>query len=232
MTQHIIPGSPPIVVMVRHSKQARRISLRVSRLDGKVTLTVPRGVSDREAMGFASEKQSWLRRQLQQQPELVTVAQGAVVPVAGRERRVVAGAGRSVVLGQDEIAVPGKPEHTARRVQGFLKELARHRLSEAVDHYAARLGTMPTRLTLRDTRSRWGSCSSAGALMFSWRLVMARPEVLDYVAAHEVAHLKEMNHSQAFWDVVTGLYGPYEAERGWLRTDGQQLHRYRFEAAS
>ncbi|MBO9407648.1 M48 family metallopeptidase [Shimia sp. R9_1] len=229
MTQHIIPGTPPVTVALRQSSRARRISLRVSRLDGKVTLTVPRGVSTREALGFAEEKQDWLRRQLSQQPEQVLVAPGAVLPVAGRDRLVVAGQGRSVVLGQDEIAVPGRPDLVGRKVQGFLKELARHRLSEAVDHYAAHLRLPYSRMTLRDTRSRWGSCSSAGALMFSWRLVMAAPDVLDYVAAHEVAHLKEMNHSQAFWNVVTQLYGPYEAPRRWLRTDGQVLHRYRFD---
>ncbi|MBO9395637.1 M48 family metallopeptidase [Shimia sp. R9_2] len=228
MTQHIIPGTPPVTVALRQSSRARRISLRVSRLDGKVTLTVPRGVSTREALGFAEEKQDWLRRQLSQQPEQVLVAPGAVLPVAGRDRLVVAGQGRSVVLGQDEIAVPGRADLVGRKVQGFLKELARHRLSEAVDHYAAHLRLPYSRMTLRDTRSRWGSCTSAGALMFSWRLVMAAPDVLDYVAAHEVAHLKEMNHSPAFWNVVTQLYGPYEAPRRWLRTDGQVLHRYRF----
>ncbi|MBO9473037.1 M48 family metallopeptidase [Shimia sp. R10_1] len=231
MTQHIIPGTPPLTVALRQSARARRISLRVSRLDGKVTLTVPRGVSTREALGFAEEKQAWLRRQLAQQPEQVLVAPGAVLPVAGRDRLVVGATGRGVVLGHDEIAVPGRPDLVGRKVQGFLKELARHRLSEAVDHYAALLGRPYSRMTLRDTRSRWGSCSSAGALMFSWRLVMAAPDVLDYVAAHEVAHLKEMNHSQAFWDVVARLYGPYEVSRRWLRTDGQVLHRYRFDGA-
>ncbi|WP_299425093.1 SprT family zinc-dependent metalloprotease [uncultured Shimia sp.] len=228
MAQHIIPGTPPVTVVLRRSSRARRISLRVSRLDGKVTLTIPSGVSDREAMAFAHEKQDWLRKQVSQQPATVVAAHGAAVPVAGRARLIVPGAGRSVQLGADELAVPGKPEQVGRKVQGFLKELARHRLVEAVDHYGARLGRQPTKLTLRDTRSRWGSCTSNGALMFSWRLVMASPDVLDYVAAHEVAHLKEMNHSQAFWNEVTIIHGPYETPRLWLRNQGQELHRYQF----
>ncbi|MCP4209564.1 MAG: M48 family metallopeptidase [Shimia sp.] len=228
MAQHIIPGKPPVTVALRRSSRARRISLRVSRLDGKVTLTIPSSVSEREAMAFAFEKQDWLRKQVSQQPETVVVAHGASVPVAGRARLIVAGEGRSVRLGCDELSVPGKPEQVARKVEGFLKELARNRLAEAVDHYGARLGRQPTKLTLRDTRSRWGSCSSTGALMFSWRLVMASPDVLDYVAAHEVAHLKEMNHSQAFWNEVTIIHGPYEVPRRWLRDHGQELHRYQF----
>lgn len=228
MSQHILPGSPPVSVALRQSSRARRISLRVSRMDGKVTLTVPSGVSEREALRFAHDKQDWVRSQLAQQTPLVDVALGAFLPVAGRERLVVAGTGRSVVLGTDEIAVPGTPERVPARLQGFLKELARHRLSEAVDHYGTQLGRKATRLTLRDTRSRWGSCSSAGALMFSWRLVMAEPTVLDYVAAHEVAHLQEMNHAPAFWQVVEEIHGPYGPAREWLRVQGQALHRYRF----
>lgn len=229
MVQHILPTTPPVAVALRRSARARRISLRVSRLDGKITLTVPNGVSDREALGFAQDQQDWLLRQLQAQPAQVVVAPGACIPVAGRDRLIVAGAGRSVVLGQDELAVPGEAAQCGARVQGFLKELARHRLREAVDHYAALLNKTPTRMTLRDTRSRWGSCASHGGLMFSWRLIMAAPDVLDYVAAHEVAHLKEMNHSDAFWAVVARLYGDYSAPRNWLRTNGQDLHRYRFE---
>ncbi len=228
MAQHIIPGTPPVTVALRRSGRARRISLRVSRLDGKVTLTIPNGVSEREAMDFATEKQDWLRKQVARQPDVVTVTLGAEVPVAGCARLIVPGASRSVQLGSGELAVPGKPEHVGRKVQGYLKELARHRLAEAVDHYGVCLGRKPTKLTLRDTRSRWGSCSSEGALMFSWRLVMASPDVLDYVAAHEVAHLKEMNHSQAFWNEVTLIHGPYEVQRRWLRTHGQELHRYQF----
>ncbi|MGR3636731.1 MAG: M48 family metallopeptidase [Shimia sp.] len=228
MSQHIFPGNPPLTVVLRHSTRARRISLRVSRLDGRVTLTVPKGVREREALAFAREKESWVRAQLDKQPTQVQIAPGSELPVGGRMRRVVAGTGRSVVLGVDEIAVPGDAARAGARVQGFLRELARNRLAEAVDHYGARLGRHPTRMTLRDTRSRWGSCSSAGALMFSWRLVMAPEEVLDYVAAHEVAHLAEMNHSKAFWDQVTRIHGTYKDQRNWLRDQGQELHRYRF----
>ena len=105
---------------------------------------------------------------------------------------------------------------------------ARDRLAGACDDYAALLGKPYARITLRDTRSRWGSCTSDGRLMFSWRLIMTPPEVLDYVAAHEVAHLAQMNHSPAFWAEVTRIYGDYQAPRQWLRDHGGGLHRYRF----
>ncbi|MBE0455041.1 MAG: M48 family metallopeptidase [Roseovarius sp.] len=229
MGQHLLPGNPPVTVTLRKSARARRISLRVSGLDGQVTLTVPRGVTEAEALGFAHTKAEWLRGHLAARPDAVTVMPGAVLPIEGLARRIVQGAGRQVVLGEGIAHVPGPEAVLARRLEAWLRTQARDRLAAASDHYAARLGLSFTRITLRDTRSRWGSCSSKGALSYSWRLILAPPEVLDYVAAHEVAHLAEMNHSPAFWSLVARLCPGYDAPRGWLRREGAGLHRYRFD---
>ena len=228
MSEHILPGNPPIVVLLRRSGRARRISLRVSRLDGRVTLTLPSGVRDREALDFAREKEAWVRSHLEARPDHVQVSHGVEVPFSGVLHRVVAGSGRSVRLENQTLVVPGAPERVAARLQGFLKHSARNRLAAASDHFSQRLGRPYEKLTLRDTRSRWGSCSSLGGLMYSWRLILCPPEVLNYVAAHEVAHLAEMNHSSAFWNTVTRIHGPYDAPRTWLRTNGSGLHSYRF----
>ena len=228
MGQHFLPGNPPVEITLRKTAQARRISLRISRLDGRVTLTCPLRTSDREALAFAQEKADWLRHHLTAQPAPAGVGLGSTLPFEGRLLRIAPGAGRLVRLDGDLLLVPGAPDRVAARLSGFLKQVARDRLAAASDHYAGRLGRGYARLTLRDTRSRWGSCTSDGGLMYSWRLVMAPPEVLNYVAAHEVAHLAEMNHSDAFWAVVTRLYGDYRAPRRWLREKGGDLHRYRF----
>ncbi|GGH36666.1 hypothetical protein SAMN05444007_10910 [Cribrihabitans marinus] len=227
MGEHRLPGSPPVPLTLRRSGRARRISLRVSRLDGRVTLTLPIGVPEREALDFAQAKAEWIRDHLSNRAEDWQLAPGADLPVEGRSRRVEAARGRAVTLSEDRIEVP--QAQGGVRLQRFLRELARDRLAAAADVYAARLGRDYARITIRDTRSRWGSCSSEGALMFSWRLILARPEVLNYVAAHEVAHLAEMNHSPAFWAQVARIHGPYDAPRHWLRTHGPDLHRYRFE---
>ncbi|SHJ48826.1 hypothetical protein SAMN05444000_10987 [Shimia gijangensis] len=229
MTQHFLPGNPPISITLRRSARARRISLRVSRLDGRVSLTLPKGVPEREGLAFVREKEAWVRGQLDQRPDRVRVALGIDLPVEGRLLRLRDGTGRSIRVQDGEMLVPGAADRTAARVQGFLKQIARERLAAASDRYAERLGRKYTRITLRDTRSRWGSCSSAGALMYSWRLVMAPAGVLEYVAAHEVAHLAEMNHSPAFWARVEDIHGPYLEQRRWLRKSGEELHRYRFE---
>jgi predicted metal-dependent hydrolase len=126
------------------------------------------------------------------------------------------------------LLVPAEPARAALRIATFLKSVARLRLAAAAGRHAGALGREVGRLTLRDARSRWGSCTARGDLMFSWRLVMAPPAVLDYVAAHEVAHFEEMNHSPAFWAVVARLCPDYRCHRRWLRCEGAALHRYRF----
>lgn len=232
MGQHVLPGNPPVTLSVKKSARARRISLRVSRLDGRVTLTLPRGVPEREALDFAQEKADWLRAQLVQRPEDVWVGYGSVIPLRGEMVRILpesgAGSGRGVRREGDALLVSGSEAQCAARLAGYLKTAARDALSEASDRYAALLGKGYNRITLRDTRSRWGSCSSSGGLMYSWRLIMAPAPVLDYVAAHEVAHLAQMNHSDRFWAEVTRIHGPYAAPRRWLRDQGGALHRYRF----
>ena len=226
MAEHVLRGVPPVPLTLRRSARARRISLRISQLDGRVTLTLPKGVAEAEGLDFAESKAAWIRGHLEQRPFDVQVAGGVLLPVEGRLRRVVEVPGRRVTLSDDEIRVPAGA--TGPRLQSWLKGLARDRLAAAADLYAARLGRDYSRLTLRDTRSRWGSCTSDGGLMFSWRLVMASPGVLAYVAAHEVAHLAEMNHSPRFWKVVERLHGPYAEQRRWLKGEGNGLHRYRF----
>lgn len=228
MGHHLLPGNPPIPVLLRRSARARRISLRVSGLDGRVVLTLPKGVREREALDFAHEKAEWIRSHLEKQPNLVEIAPGVDIPVEGQLRRIGTVSGRRVLLENERLGVPGDPARASARLAGFLRELARERLLAASDLYAGRLGRSYRGITLRDTRSRWGSCSSSGGLMYSWRLILAPPEVLNYVAAHEVAHLAQMNHSQAFWDMVVQLHGPYDGPRNWLRQNGQHLHRYRF----
>lgn len=227
----LLPGPPPLDITLRRSARARRFSLRVSRLDGRVTLSLPPGAREAEAMAFARQQEPWIRRALADLPQTAPVALGALIAVEGRLLRLDAGPGRLIRVDGDSLLIPGNPAQAGVRAGAFLKHLARERLTEASDRYAALIGRRYSRLTLRDTRSRWGSCTADGALMYSWRLAMAPPAVLDYVAAHEVAHLAEMNHSPAFWAVVARLVPGYAVHRRWLKQHGQELHGPRFESA-
>jgi predicted metal-dependent hydrolase len=225
-----LPGLPQVEIQLRRSARARRMSLRVSRADGSVTLTLPQRMREGAALAFLAQHEDWLRKTLAAQPAGVTAHIGAVVPVEGRAVTLATGTGRSPRLDGDCLLLPGDPARAGVRAQAFLKAMARDRLAAACDRYAAQIARPYSALTLRDTRSRWGSCTANGRLMFNWRLVMAPPSVLDYVAAHEVAHLAEMNHGPAFWATVARLVPGYEVQRRWLRSKGETLHRYRFQA--
>lgn len=222
-------GNPPIAVTVRRSTRARRLSLRVSRLDGRVSLTVPNRARDREALAFLQEREAWLRHQLSGVAAPKVPRFHDTIPILGRDVPLRPADVRRPMLEEDALILPDDPERLVARLKAFLKALARDRLVAACDRYAAELGKPYGKITLRDTRSRWGSCSSAGDLMFSWRLVMAPQTILDYVAAHEVAHLAHMDHSAAFWGCCAGLYPDHKAARRWLRVDGTHLHAWQFD---
>lgn len=228
MTQIIQLGQPPIDVKVKRSARARRISLRVSGVDGRVSLTLPRRTGLAEAQGFLHEKEPWIRKHLDNQPEQTVMRPGALLPVEGDLRKIVETATKVIKLHPHWVEVPYGADETPARLRAFLKTLARDRLALASEHYAGLIGRRFGKITLRDTRSRWGSCTSEGNLMYSWRLIMAPAQVLDYVAAHEVAHLAEMNHSAAFWATVEGMMPGYKPRRKWLREHGGGLHRYQF----
>lgn len=203
------------------------MTLRVSQFDGKATLTVPRGTSERAAEDFLNDNAVWLDRARSRLPDVVAVGAGALLPVEGRMMSVRIGAGKTAKIESDQIVAPAK--NTGAAVKVALRSAANARFDERVADCAEAIGRNVNQLAMRDPRSRWGSCSAAGNLMFSWRLIMAPPEVLDYVAAHEVAHLQEMNHSDAFWAVVAQLFPAHKTARHWLRTKGNRLHRYRFD---
>ncbi|MGJ8585339.1 MAG: M48 family metallopeptidase [Marinosulfonomonas sp.] len=228
MGELILQGKPDVFIVLKRSARSRRLSLRVSGLDGQVSMSIPTWTSDTEALRFAREKEDWIRAQLSGLVAPTVPRIGGVVLFEGNEIPVVSGQGRSVQMDGRQMLVPGPPDRSAARVAAFLKVAARQRLTQASDAYADQLNLTYGRVSIRDTRSRWGSCSSEGNLMYSWRLIMAPPEVLNYVAAHEVAHLQEMNHSAAFWAVVARLYPGYDAPRKWLQLYGQHLHAYRF----
>lgn len=222
-------GQPPIAITLRRMARARRFSLRVAASDGRVTLSLPIRAREADAMAFAKTQEGWIRAALAKMPQGVAVVLGQKITVEGVALTLTAGQGRSVRIEDEQLIIPGDPDRVAARVAAFLKVRARDRLAAASDHYAAQIGRQVTQISLRDTRSRWGSCTHQGALMYNWRLIMAPPAVLEYVAAHEVAHMVEMNHSDAFWAVVARLYPAWKPQRAWLKRYGVQLQAVQFD---
>ncbi|MBE7247988.1 MAG: M48 family metallopeptidase, partial [Actinomycetospora chiangmaiensis] len=197
-------------IALRRRPTARRITLRVSAATGEVVITLPSRTAINTAQLFAARHSGWIAARLARVPARVGFEPGASVPLRGVGHRVelrgTRGGVRAEGDGDDAVlSVACAPAHVARRIREFLIREARRDLAEAVERYADRLGERPTRITLRDTRSRWGSCTARRELNFSWRLILAPPLVLDYLVAHEMAHLREMNHSPRFWTLLHGL---------------------------
>ncbi len=220
-------GGRSVQVAVKRSALARRISLRIDPARGAV-LMLPVKARLAEGERFLLAHRVWLAERLARLPGPVALGDGASVPLLGVPHPVrhVPGARRGVWVEGGEILVSGLPEHVGRRTADFLKSEAKRLIAPRAQDMAARLGRKAGRITVKDTRSRWGSCSSAGDLAFSWRLVLAPEQILDYVVAHEVAHLVQMNHSPAFWAVVESLVGDHRPARRWLKVNGAGLHRF------
>lgn len=213
---------------VRRDRRCRRITLSLDPAQAVFRLSLPRNATLCEGLDFAMQKRAWMLRRLDQLPPRVPFAAGAVVPVLGAPHVIVhdQSARRGVWLEPGEIRVCGLGEHLSRRVHDLLRREARTALSTRAHEKAGRLGRPIARLGLRDTRTRWGSCSCDGALSFSWRLILAPEEVLDYVVAHEVAHLVHHDHGPEFWALVADLTAATAGPRRWLRERGAHLHRY------
>lgn len=228
-----------IEVPVRISPRARRLSLRVDPARGAPELVLPPGVSPSQAESFVARNAIWLEERLKRLPDAIAFEDGATIPLLGIDHlirhapeqrgpvhRHAVDAAEDTAEETPLLTVSGNPDHLARRLTDWLKKEARREVSDRARHYAERLGRKPSRITVKDTRSRWGSCSSTGALSFSWRLILAPEHVLDYVCAHEAAHLVEMNHSGRFWSLVKDLIEDMDMSRAWLKRHGARLHRY------
>lgn len=219
-----------VEVSVKLNPRARRLIVKVHPTSGEVSVVAPSKRALDRALEFARGQTDWIARQLAHVPQRVALVPGARIPLRGVDHLIARGEDvrAPVWIDGDEavIHVGGRTEHAARRMLDFLKRQARRELEARSFEFAAKLGLRPRRITVRDTASRWGSCSSTRSLSFSWRLILAPAFVLDYVVAHEVAHLREMNHGPRFWKLTHELAGDVKRPQAWLRQHGAGLHRY------
>ncbi len=217
----------PTQVLWRRSTRARKISLRIDARAGSVIITLPPRAAQAAGLALLRDNTAWVAERLARLPDPVLLANGVVVPIDGVPhciRHVPGGCG-GAWLGPGELLVSGAAEFLARRAADFLRAEARRRLSALAIAKAAAAGLSPRRVIVKDTRTRWGSCAADGTLMFCWRLVMAPPHVQDYVAAHEVAHLRHMDHGRGFWALVAQLTPNKRVAVHWLDAQGPSLMR-------
>jgi predicted metal-dependent hydrolase len=215
-------------VLLKRNARARRMTLRLTRDGDSATLNLPGRTSVTAAKAFLDRSTPWLAQQMVKQKPRVAFVQGAEIHLRGVPHILAAtGGSRGLVSLEDRtLCVPGSSEHVSRRLTDWLTRQAGQDLERACSHYADLMNVRFKRISIRDQKSRWGSCTSAGDLSFSWRLILAPPMVLDYVAAHEVAHLLEMNHSPRFWRHVLKHCPHARAAKNWMNQHGGELHRF------
>jgi len=222
-----------IPLTLRVNRRARRLIVRVMHQSGEVVVVAPSKTALKDALGFAETQRGWIGARLREVPAPVPFQPGGIVPFGGAAHSIChrPRARSGVFLDNDLIdgkliCVSGELAHLPRRTEDFLKREARALMAARTAEHCKALGVKTPRIVLRDPATRWGSCSEASGISYSWRLVMAPLAVADYVAAHEVAHLVHMDHSRSFWRLLAGLVPEMRAAINWLSSEGRTLHRY------
>lgn len=220
---------------VNISPRAKRMALRLDPKSRVMHLVIPKRASLRSAYHFAQDHQDWIQEKINELPRTVPFQDGAILPIFGHKRRIVVLYNANlrktdIQLKQDEILVLTNKKDPTPRIRRFLIDLAKKEISTRAQEKADRLGKKIADLKVRDTVSRWGSCSEDGRLSFSWRLIFAPLKSMDYVVAHEVAHLEHMDHSRRFWTLCETLCDDYTYGKGWMRTNGHDLMRFGSDA--
>lgn len=217
----------PCKVRWRRSARARLVSLKIDNRAAEVIVTLPPRGTRKAGLALLVANARWVLGRLAALAPVLRFRDGAVVPIGGvaHEIRHRPGARGGAWIADGALIVTGEESFLARRVADFLRAEAKRRIGDSAARHAPLLGRAPRLIRVKDTSSRWGSCTSDGTLAFSWRLVLAPPWVLDYVVAHELAHLVEMNHSDRFWAQVDRLTPHREAAEAWLKRHGPSLLR-------
>ncbi len=221
-------GDQTVPLRLKWNARARRLTMTMDHTQRCLRLVLPPGVEPETGLAFCKRNEDWILRRWSALPSLVPFAPGTRLPLYGEEQEIIhrPEARRGVWREPGLLCVSGTLEHLPRRVESHCRSEAARRFKAAVRAKAAAGGLRAGRVTLRESRSRWGSCSPKGDLSFCWRLIFAPPEVLDYVAAHEVAHLRHMDHSPAFWRLCGSLVPDVAGPKRWLQRHGAGLWRY------
>lgn len=233
LPNYLLVKGKPLPLQVRENARAKRLTLRLRPEGGeKIVLTLPLFWSKKQVLGFLEQSKPWIEKNLHKHiarevPKLA-YEEGMVLPILGKQYELRHKSSRSCSFwwGDDYLLIHAPAEKFESLVQASLQNMVRQFLQERTIHYANQLGKPVNRIALRDTRSRWGSCSATGNISYSWRLIFAPEPVADYVCAHEAAHLAELNHSPQFWQIVGGFCPDYKKLRQWLRQNGKTLFQY------
>lgn len=227
-------GDRTLILRVVENARASRLTLRIDTGGRALKITVPPGMPSREVESFLARHQGWLETKLAKYPDKPKLRPGVKLPVRGVNHLILHEQAKrgSVEQAQDEdgpyLLVHGECTHLPRRLSDFLKKQAKIDIEPMALELAKKTGKKVKSIKFKDTKSRWGSCSSDGNLSFSWRIMMAPRLVIFYLVAHEVAHLTEMNHGPKFWKLCEELCPEMDKAKAWLKRNGPALQSIEF----
>ena len=221
----------PDNIIIRRSARAKRMTLRVDFSDRVVYLVIPKRAALRKAYAFARENQSWIDAQLEKIPAPIPYENGRILPLFGEDTRLDISCDlslkrTSITLINNQLLVKTNKKAPAARIERFLRQRAQDKFAALSHEKAAIIGKKVAAVTVRDTKTRWGSCDESGRLSYCWRLIFAPYAAMDYIIAHEVAHLEHLNHSKAFWSLCRELSENYMDGHYWIHNHGRELMRY------
>lgn len=226
-THFIDLGEFCLPIRIKKHRTSRRLIVRYHPRQKSLSLTLPQATTLTQGLHFINEKREWILQQVMQYSNNNSFVSGQEIPVLGKNIKLEHVGGRGVVTEQDSaLQVHGDIEFMERRIQKWLIQKLKSEIIPLAEGFSNQLKVKTGNITLRDTSSRWGSCSSDGNLSFSWRLVFAPYEVLTYVVAHEVAHIREHNHSPNFWALVAQICPEFKNSQNWLKRNGKSLYMY------
>ncbi len=221
----------PDYITIKNSARSKRISLRLNAKSGKFDLTIPKYTSLHEAYKFVQSQKNWIEKHLNDLPEAIKLQHGSIIPILGINKTLIikenpTSARTKIDVTDNEIVMLTHLQDTEARLEKFFKKLGKEEFTKLAQQKANKIDKTITSITLRDPRSRWGSCSEDGKIMLSWRLIFAPYAAMDYVIAHEVAHLMHMDHSKAFWTQCRELSDDFLEGSHWMQEHGNSLLRY------
>ena len=217
-------------VVISRKNNIRRLSLKVCRITGKITINAPKFLAESEIYKFYSLNRSWIHNQINQCLVPKIVKEGLFIPVEGNLYEIVVKKSCSEIkfLGNNQICIPKNISNIGKEIQTFLIEYCKSVMIPIISKKSNLIRQKIKKISFKDTKSRWGSCSSTGSIMLNWRLIMVPPPVYNYVIIHELAHLVHMNHGPLFWKLVQELSPNYSKDKEWLKKNSREIRRYVF----
>ena len=213
-------------INIKKDKRAKRIILKVSNIDGNISITLPKYESEKKGLKFLLKNQEWVLKQLNSFPKKVPFKNLSEIPYMGKMHKIIhlSKSGNLIYIYKNQIIFFGKKENLSKNIKSWLYGKAKNEIIKLANSNVSYLGKKYNKIYIKDLKSSWGICGPSGNISFSWRLILAPKHVMEYIVVHELCHLVEFNHGKEFWQLVTAIFPQRDLSQNWLKINGVKLH--------